>query len=367
MNNEMIEVSTNAGSYLYAAGKGLLRSKFREIIASHGNERLFLLMDENVQRFHGPRIESLLKESTGQLFTLTVPQGEASKSIPFWTQVVDFLISNGVRRNTPVLVIGGGVTGDVGGFAAASVLRGVPLYHFPTTLLAMVDSSIGGKTGINHKKGKNLIGAFYQPNGVFADIDFLETLPRNEWVNGLSEILKYGAIRDNGIFSETAFFLETEQPLFEHDHEKLISLIRKCAKVKIDIVEEDERENGVRAFLNFGHTFAHALEKECGYSEMSHGEAVYLGMLAAQKLSLLSGGNAEGDRLRKYSGLYSFRVKKDTLSYSSLLKHMQADKKNTGREIRFVLLDSWQHPVLKSVKNESHLKAAWDVIFERLK
>jgi 3-dehydroquinate synthase len=347
-------------------GRHLFSQKVDEICDRHSFEKLFLVIDENVDRLHGLRLKEILNAHTDTLHTYVVPEGESSKSIDQWKSLVDYLIRNKVRRNTPVLVIGGGVTGDLGGFAAATVLRGVPLYHFPTTLLAMVDSSIGGKTGINHEIGKNLIGSFYQPSGVVADISFLETLPRAEWINGLSEILKYAAISDETIFNQTEFFLDTSVPYFEHSHEELVSLISACAAVKINIVEKDEQEKGIRAFLNFGHTFAHALEKECGYSAVSHGEAVYLGMLAALKLSKLNGGSLNEEKLERYSILYNYRVDKDALFYENLLTHMKADKKNRSAEVRFVLLDSWQHPVLKTVNNESHLRDAWNIILDRL-
>lgn len=364
--NTDIEVNTRTGKYIYSAGSGIISRSLAEICNRHACEKLFVIIDENVNRLHGDRLQYILKDHSASILLFIVPAGESSKSFSHWKKIVDFLLEHEIRRNTPMLVIGGGVTGDLGGFAAATALRGVPLYHLPTTLLAMVDSSIGGKTGINHQIGKNLIGSFYQPSGVIADISFLETLPGNEWVNGLSEILKYAAISDEGIFRKTEFFLDSTVPYYEHNHDRLISLICRCAEVKIDIVEKDEHEQGVRAFLNFGHTFAHALEKECGYESMSHGEAVYLGMLAAQKLSLLAGGAAEGDKLEKYSSLYSYRVDKDALSYKSLVAHMKADKKNKNRDIYFVLLDSWQHPVLKTVKKELHLKESWDVVFDRL-
>ena len=364
--NRDIEVNILTGNYIYSAGNGIISRALADICNRHGCKNLFVILDENVNRLHGDRLRSIIKERSVSLSEFIVPAGESSKSFSHWKKIVDFLLRHQVRRNSPVLVIGGGVTGDLGGFAAATALRGVPLYHLPTTLLAMVDSSIGGKTGINHQIGKNLVGSFYQPAGVIADISFLETLPRNEWINGLSEILKYAAISDERIFRQTEFFLDPTVPYYNQNHEHLISLICRCAGIKIDIVEKDEHEKGVRAFLNFGHTFAHALEKECGYETISHGEAVFLGMLAAQKLSILTGGAAEGDKLEKYSTLYSYRVVKDALSYHSLVAHMKADKKNKNRDLHFVLLDSWQHPVLKTVKKESYLKESWNAVFNRL-
>jgi 3-dehydroquinate synthase len=228
----------------------------------------------------------------------------------------------------------------------------------------MVDSSIGGKTGVNHSTGKNLIGSFYQPERVIADIQFLESLPKKEWVNGLSEILKYGAIQDEKIFSEAKIFLE--QNLQSDDSKKLINLIAKCIKIKADIVEEDEFEGGIRAFLNYGHTFAHALEKACDFDTISHGEAVFLGMLAAQELSNLTGAELQTTKLTPYRSLYNFKASKDELSYEQLNDYMKSDKKRTDQYIKFVLLNDWQQPEVKTVKDHKLINQAWDVVFNEL-
>jgi 3-dehydroquinate synthase len=360
-----IDVEALSGNYEAVAGKNILEEELLPLLSRFSSDKLFLLVDENVWKHHESRLIEILKTAAKELHVMQVPSGEQSKSISFWSQAIDFLLNNRVRRNTPVIVAGGGVTGDVGGFAAAAALRGVPLIHLPTTLLAMVDSSIGGKTGINHAAGKNLIGAFYQPAGVIADTAFLSTLPETEWINGLSEILKYGAIRDASIFDDASFFLE-ENFRQRVSPVQLSQLISKCIRVKADIVKEDEFESGVRAFLNFGHTFAHALEKACSYSTISHGEAVYLGMLAAQKLSNLEGGNVHGDFIKKFSGLYHYRVSKEALSLVDLISYMKSDKKRTDKQLRFVLLKEWQHPELKSVLNHRHIEQSAEAIFEEL-
>lgn len=360
-----INVEALSGSYEAVCGEHILEQELQKLLTKFSSDKLFLLVDENVWTHHKKRLHNILKPAAGELHIMQVPSGEQSKSIGFWSQAIDFLLNNGIRRNTPVIVAGGGVTGDVGGFAAAAALRGVPLIHLPTTLLAMVDSSIGGKTGINHPSGKNLVGAFYQPAGVIADTSFLVSLPEREWINGLSEILKYGAIRDASIFDEASFFLE-KNFIKLVDPEALSQLILKCMRVKADIVKQDEFESGVRAFLNFGHTFAHALEKACSYSTISHGEAVFLGMLAAQKLSNLEGGNVHGDFIKKFSGLYHYRVSKEALSLEDLIRYMKSDKKRTDKELRFVLLKQWQHPELKSVLNHRHIEQSAEAIFEEL-
>ncbi len=364
MSNRII-IEALSGSYEAVTGERILEKELPPLLSRFSSDKLFLLVDEKVWNFHETRLTSILEPLSAELHIMQVPSGENSKSIGFWTQAVDFLLSRQVRRNTPVIVAGGGVAGDAGGFAAAATLRGVPLIHLPTTLLAMVDSSIGGKTGINHEAGKNLIGAFYQPAGVIADTAFLSTLPEREWINGLSEILKYGAIRDATIFDDASFFLDHD---FRHQvsPDSLSRLISKCIRVKADVVKQDEFESGERAFLNFGHTFAHALEKACSYNTISHGEAVFLGMLAAQKLSNLEGGNVSGDFIEKFSGLYQYRVPKEALSFNEIISYMESDKKRTDKQLRFVLLKEWQHPELKSVLNYRHIEKSAEAIFEQL-
>ncbi|TVR16142.1 MAG: 3-dehydroquinate synthase [Balneolaceae bacterium] len=358
------EINSASGSYNAMVGADIFGDSVGRILEKKPADKVFLLIDENVESHHGDYIINTLKSSHCDVEVKIVPQGEGSKSVPFWEEASTFLLENGVRRNTPLFVAGGGVTGDLGGFVAATTLRGIPLVHIPTTLLAMVDSSIGGKTGINHHTGKNLIGAFYRPDSVVADIRFLDTLPRNEWINGLSEILKYGAISDNAIFDDAEIFLQAD--ISSGNADTLINLIAKCIRIKADIVQKDEFEGNIRAFLNFGHTFAHALEKECGFNAMSHGEAVFLGMLAAARLSNQTGSKLHENRLDKFRPLYSYRVTAEELNAESLTHHMRADKKRIENHIRFVLLDDWQHPVLKTVKDEELIYQAWRTVFSEL-
>lgn len=362
--SKSIEVKTSQKNYTVLVGSDIFEDQIKEVADSFNGDNLFVLVDENVEKHHSDLINKSFEETGKNFFLMTVPEGEKSKSVSFWNTCVEFLLENGVRRNTPVFVIGGGVTGDVGGFAAASALRGVPLIHVPTTVLAMVDSSIGGKTGVNHSTGKNLIGAFYQPYKVIADISFLNTLPRDEWTNGLSEILKYGAIEQVDILDQAEIFLQHK--IEEISKDKLIDLITDCIQIKADIVEKDEFEGNIRAYLNFGHTFAHALEKECGYQSISHGEAVYLGMLAAIELSNHFGAKLNPDKLLKFRSLYHYRVSKEELSLEDLTDHMKFDKKRTSQYIRFVLLDEWQSPILKEVRSDDVIHQAWKVALDEL-
>ena len=362
--SKSIQVKTSQQSYSAIVGEGIFEEQVKEISDTFEGDINFLLVDENVEKYHSDIIERAFEATGKKFYLMTVPEGESSKSISFWNSCVEFLLENGVRRNSPVFVMGGGVTGDVGGFAAASVLRGVPLIHIPTTVLSMVDSSIGGKTGVNHSTGKNLIGSFYQPLKVVADIAFLNSLPRNEWTNGLSEILKYGAIEQADILDRAELFLEDD--LSKISKPELIDLIADCIQIKADIVEKDEFEGNIRAYLNFGHTFAHALEKACGYQLISHGEAVYIGMLAAIDLSNQLGADLKPDKVLKYQTLYRYRVSKDQLSLEDLMNHMKFDKKRTNQHIRFVLLREWQKPVLKEVTSENLIHQAWHTALQEI-
>ncbi|MEX0945147.1 MAG: 3-dehydroquinate synthase [Balneolaceae bacterium] len=357
-------VTTTTKKYDVLTGSDILESSLRHTLKEHATDTLFIFIDENVNKYHRVWLDKILQSISDDMKVLIVPEGESSKSISFYSKAVDFLLQNRVRRNTPLIVIGGGVTGDLGGFAAATVLRGIPLIHIPTTLLAMVDSSIGGKTGINHSVGKNLIGSFYQPDAVIADIRFLSSLPRNEWFNGLSEILKYGAIHDSDIFNRANIFLTED--LIKIDSDKLISLIGRCVEIKAEIVGHDEHESGIRAYLNFGHTFAHALEKACDYDKISHGEAVYLGMLAACKLSTLTGGTLTDDFIVRFRSLYKYRVAREEVSSDNLLRYMQSDKKRTGVNLTFILLKSWQEPTVKTVADDKLIIESLEVLYNEL-
>lgn len=352
-----IDVRSASKTYPVVVGESLLFKTLSSLLKSQEADQVFIIIDENADRYHRERILAVLSENKVDYKIRVIPQGETSKSAKEWIACLDFLLDNDVRRNTPLLAVGGGVTGDLAGFAASTALRGIPLIHIPTTLLAMVDSSIGGKTGINHTKGKNLIGTFYQPEAVIADIDFLKTLPRHEWINGLSEILKYGAIEDTDILEKAEIFFEENPGKISPG--ELISLISRCVKIKADIVENDEFEGDIRAYLNFGHTYAHALEKACGFNKMNHGEAVYLGMLAATELSNLTGSTINPAPLKKYRPLYNFRVTKDDLSVSNLMEYMKSDKKRLNENLRFILLNQWQHPVIKTVNNKELIEHSW--------
>jgi 3-dehydroquinate synthase len=269
--------------------------------------------------------------------SILVPDGEASKTLATVQDVLTALLERKAERSTTLLALGGGVVGDVAGFAAAVYQRGMPFVQIPTTLLAQVDSSVGGKTGVNHPLGKNMIGAFYQPRAVLIDTDCLATLPDREFAAGLAEVIKYGAIRDAAFFA----WLEAAMPrLVARDADALMHAVTESCRIKAGIVATDERETGERALLNFGHTFGHAIEAGVGYGEWLHGEAVAAGMVLAanlsERLGFIRGFDvARLDALLRKAALPVAAPRLGAERFIALMRH---DKKVVGGSIRFVLL-----------------------------
>jgi 3-dehydroquinate synthase len=255
-------------------------------------------------------------------------------------QCYDRLAAHRLERNSFILALGGGVVGDLAGFVAATYLRGIPFVQAPTTLLAQVDSSVGGKTGVNLRAGKNLVGAFYQPRLVLCDLDTFHTLPRREYVSGLAEIIKYGIIYDAILFAQ----LERNLPkLLAREAATLAAVVARCCEIKAEVVGQDETESGLRAILNFGHTIGHAIENSSGYGRFLHGEAIAIGQVAAAKLSqhLLGLPSGEATRIEKLfaqAGL-PVRMALTPARRRKLFGAMQLDKKVSGGEVKFVLAD----------------------------
>ena len=333
------------------------------LLEHYSNRKCILIIDENVKNYHGIQVRKHLNAVFSKVHEYVVPAGETSKNAVEWQNIVDFALRNGAYRNTPLIAVGGGVTGDLAGFAAASVMRGIPLIHVPTTLLAMVDSSIGGKTGINHGTGKNLIGAFYQPDAVWADVKMMKTLPEEEWLCGLGEVIKYGAISNKDIIPKA--FERMQDKAFD-EVESWIELIRECASIKADIVQKDERESGVRAYLNFGHTFAHAIEAFMNYKGISHGAAVYAGMIAALKTSNMMGADLSYDELLQFKDFYQLDLSKLKNHIDELTQLMYHDKKMKSDLLRVVLLSDWERPYVTEVDNNDVVKEGWAYLFSQI-
>lgn len=302
----------------------------------------------------GPLYREQLEGSLGgrNLSAVELPDGEAHKTLATMAAVLDELTENRAGRDTTLVALGGGVVGDIAGFAAACYMRGVRFIQVPTTLLAQVDSSVGGKTGVNHPGGKNLIGAFHQPACVLIDTDTLDTLPDRELAAGLAEVIKYGAIVDREFF---AWLEDNMEALTKRNPGALARAIARSCELKAEVVSEDEREAGRRAILNFGHTFGHAIERCQGYGDWLHGEAVAAGMVMAARLSGLPETDIE--RLRDLNRRAGLPVEPPAIAAADMLAAMGLDKKVLDNRIRFVLLESLGEAVVRSDYDESLLDA----------
>ncbi|WP_425450290.1 3-dehydroquinate synthase [Virgifigura deserti] len=339
---ERLGVDLGARSYEILVGSGLLATAGHCIKPLLKQPRVIVLSDRAVADLYLATLTRALDDAGIAHEAIIVPVGEQTKSFGELARVVDALLAARVERGTTLVALGGGVIGDLGGFAASIVLRGIDFIQIPTTLLAQVDSSVGGKTGINTTHGKNLVGSFYQPRLVIADIDALSTLPRRELAAGYAEVAKYGLIGDAAFFGwlegHAAGLIEGDEAARQH------AVLKSCA-AKAAVVASDEREAGARALLNFGHTFGHALEAECGYSdELLHGEAVAVGMVMAFDLSARLGLCPLEDAARVSRHLASVGLPTTPAAISDrvwdpdrLIEHMQQDKKVQDGKITFVL------------------------------
>jgi 3-dehydroquinate synthase len=327
-----ITVELGERSYPIFIGSGLLGGGFDLSAHVRGSDCL-VVTNETVEPLY---LDALSANLAGkQLRAISLPDGEAYKTLETVEDILDTLVENGANRDTTVVALGGGVVGDIAGFAAACYMRGVDFIQVPTTLLAQVDSSVGGKTGVNHASGKNLIGAFHQPRAVLIDTDTLKTLPDRELKAGLAEVIKYGAIVDADFF---AWIEDNLEALIARDADALAAAVQRSCELKAGIVAEDERESGRRALLNFGHTFGHAIEHCQGYGEWLHGEAVAAGMVMAAQLSASDAAVARRiARLLERAGLPS---RPPAIAANDLLAAMSLDKKVQGKQLRFVLLRS---------------------------
>ncbi len=298
--------------------------------------QIFVISDRNVAAFWLPVLRAAF--AGRDLAEFVVPPGEEQKSLANFSTIIDTMVASKRRRNGCVIALGGGVVGDLAGFVAACYQRGVDIVQIPTTLLSQVDSSVGGKTAVNHPAGKNLVGAFHHPCAVVADLDTLATLPARERVSGFAEIVKYGVIHDAAFF---AWLCAQQSALLAGDVTALTQAIARSCEIKAWVVNQDPREQGLRAILNFGHTFAHAIETELGYGVWLHGEAVAVGMVLATKLAALSGHLQQVDLLPQLIELLRAlqlpTALPTTIDRERLLAHMALDKKNIAATPRFIV------------------------------
>ena len=333
-------------------------SRLREV-APH--ERCGVVSDQSVWGLYGKRLQSSLEEADYRPFLATLKPGEVSKSLSTVEAVHATMFDAPLERRSPILALGGGVTGDIAGFVAATHLRGVPFVQCPTSLLAMVDSSVGGKTGVNVPQGKNLLGAFHQPVWVAADPLVLTSLPERELRCGLAECIKHAVIRDPALFEYMGREMEA---LLGLSPEVMVELVRWNVEIKAAVVMEDEREAGVRAHLNLGHTFGHAIEACAGYGEVLHGEAVALGMVAAARTAKefgLCSSEVESElvSLLKSAGL---PVRVALPDSGKLMAAMEMDKKVEGGRVRLVLPTQIGHVEIRDDVPSACVHAGWDAI-----
>ena len=304
--------------------------------------RLFIVTDSAVGALYAGPLQDTLEEGGFQPRVHTVAAGEASKSFACFQQIIDWLVEQKAEQKEAIIALGGGVVGDLAGFVASCYQRGVPLVQVPTTLLAQVDSAIGGKTGINHPLGKNLIGAFYQPKLIYADPAFLLTLPERIYREGWAEIIKYAMILDADLFTTLE---EQTAALLARDARLLPAIIARCMRMKMDIVQRDERDGGLRNILNYGHTFGHALEAITEYGTWLHGEAVAIGMEVAARIAVASGLLLQEDAQRQRNLLQAFNlpVQCAGVDIETAMQAMQRDKKVRAGKMRWVLATSIGH------------------------
>ncbi|MFU8815125.1 MAG: 3-dehydroquinate synthase [Pseudomonadales bacterium] len=334
---DVVQVELGARSYPIYIGRGLLAQG--ELLRRHiGGRQVAIISNEVVAPLYLGRVRAALGDGF-QVDELLLPDGEQHKNLQSFAAVMDFLLERRHNRSTTLIALGGGVVGDLTGFAAATFQRGVDFIQIPTTLLAQVDSSVGGKTAVNHPRGKNMIGAFYQPRCVIADISVFDTLPDREYRAGLAEVLKYGVIRDAAFFD----WLEEHATDLGNRNPAAVALaVRRSCEIKAEVVAADEREGGLRAILNFGHTFGHALETLTGYRALLHGEAVAIGMVMAADLSARQGmlPGEDARRLKSLLAVLGLPVAPPAVAASDMLEAMGMDKKVLDGRLRLVLAEA---------------------------
>lgn len=358
---DLVKVALGDRTYPINIGSGVLRSADLAFLAGAD---VFMIADAAVDALHGGAVAARLASAGARVERTTVPSGEGSKVMSCAAGLCEKAAACNLDRKAFVVALGGGMTGDLAGFVAAIYLRGVRFIQVPTTLLAMVDSAVGGKTGVNLPQGKNLVGSFHQPVAVLADLDLLDTLPEREYLSGFAEVVKYGVICDAGFIDSLA---RDAAALRRRDKAALQTVVARCCAFKAEVVGADEREQGRRAILNFGHTLAHALENVEGYGCWLHGEAVAIGVgyaldLSVRRLGLPAEAAARVKELLRSFGLPGRGdVEAKKAAWAPLRRAMNTDKKTAGRKPRFVLVEALGRVRTGCEVSEDLLQEVWDV------
>jgi 3-dehydroquinate synthase len=355
-----VHVNLGPRSYDIEIGSGNLATAARFCDAEQEDAHAVVITDSNVDDLYTETVTEPLAELGCEVDILVIEAGEQSKSSDVAAELWERMLDEGADRKSVVVALGGGVVGDLAGFVAATFARGLRLVQVPTTLLAQVDSSVGGKVGINLPGGKNMVGAFWQPRGVMIDVDVLQSLPDREYCAGLAEVVKYGVIQDADFF---AYLEENVAMINDREPGVLTHIVERCCRLKADVVEQDEREEtGLRSILNYGHTFCHALEAATGYEKLLHGEGVAIGMMCAARLAERLGrvDKAFVDRQRVLLGAVRLPLDVPDVDHDELIELMYRDKKVERGKLRFVLPTRMGHVELERDVEVSDIAAAMD-------
>lgn len=352
--HEVIQVNLEYGNYEIHIGNNIWPI-LGEALKPYRDYRLALVTDQTVDRLYGDKIYGLLNDSGYMIDKEVIEPGESSKTLSTVEEICDRFLDAQLDRRSTVVALGGGVVGDIAGFAAATYMRGIRYVQVPTTLLAQVDSSVGGKTGVNLRGGKNLVGAFHQPVLVLVDTSFLLTLPEREYRTGLAEVVKYGIIRDAALFE---LLEERTEEVKRREPELLAEIVARCLKIKAGVVSRDEKEQGERAVLNLGHTFGHAFENLTGYKRFTHGEAVSAGIAYASRLAVKRGLLTAGDeeRIERLLTAFGLPTVVEGLGAENVIAVMHRDKKALGGRITVILPEGIGGCVIASDVKKSELR-----------
>jgi 3-dehydroquinate synthase len=354
---QTVRVALGERSYDIEIGGGIIDAIGAKLNSLGFSGRAGIVTNETVAPLYADRVKKSLRDAGIEPIALIIPDGEEYKNLQTVSGIYDDLLKLRFDRKTPLIALGGGVIGDMTGFAAATYMRGIPFVQVPTTLLSQVDSSVGGKTGVNHPLGKNMIGAFYQPVHVCADIETLGTLPEEEFLSGMAEVVKYGVIYDGDFFS---YLENNREAVLAKAMDTMVAIVTMSCKIKAEVVGLDERESNLRAILNFGHTVGHAIEAITNYSSYRHGEAVSIGMVAASRLAARS-GLCNPDVPEKVGSLlksFGLPVSAPGISAEAILSAMSLDKKVEKGRVKMVLPKSMGEVVVTADWKESDLSAS---------